>query len=156
MLFQVGEGFPGLSKGTVPGGGDARPGHKLLGEGFAALQRRACCSRTEDVQITFTEYVCDTGYQRHFWPHDCEINLVAFGKICKLRKLGDAQWDALGICEHAGIPRRGIYTCHMPALCKFPDQGMFTRSRTDDQHPHYCTSWYIMAFSLVYRVLRAK
>src|SRR5215472_3654501 len=136
MLFQVGVGFPSLSKGAVPGGGNARLGHKLFGEGLAALQRRACCSRTEDVQTAFTEYVCDAGYQWHFWPHNCEINLVAFGEVCKLRKLGDAQWNALGICKHARIARRGIYTCHTLALCKFPGQGMFTRSRTDDQHPH--------------------
>src|SRR5260370_22509767 len=110
MVFQVGEGFPGLSKGTVPGGGDARPGHKLLGEGFAALQPRACCSRTEDVQITFTEYICDTGYQGHFWPHDCEINLAAFRKNCKLRKRSNIQGHALGICEHAWVPRRRLYT----------------------------------------------
>ena len=60
MLFQVGKSFVSKGEGMVLRSGDTGLSHQIFGEGFAALQGRACCSRSKDAQALLAKCIGNT------------------------------------------------------------------------------------------------
>jgi hypothetical protein len=60
MLFQVGKGLVSKGEGTVLRSGDTGLSHQFFGEGFAALQVGACCSRPKDAQAVLAKCIGNT------------------------------------------------------------------------------------------------
>jgi hypothetical protein len=139
-ILEIGCGAARVAEDSVLGGGDIGVAKQVFAEDFACFQFRGGLRGSEGAEARFLESVDKTSAERRFRADDREADLVALCEIEQAFDIGRRDIDVLGIGRGAGVTRRNEHTFGTTAETKFPSQGVFaaTISNNEDLHRAVC------------------
>ena len=139
-ILEIGRGAAHVAEDSVLGRGDIGVAKQVFAEDFACFQFRGGLRWPEGAEARFLESVDKASAERRFGADDREADFVALRKIEQAFDVGRWDIDVLGIGRGAGVTRRHEHSVGATAQTKFPSQGVFaaTISNNEDLHRAVC------------------